>query len=213
MKNIILASIILSLSFLLSCNNLFEDEKLTDNKIEIVKEVVDVDHNKTTFTIEQGLAFVMQTQKVLGKNLMAAIKSKGTNHALEFCKAEAFPLTDSMAIALNVHIKRVTDKPRNANNQANVHEMLYIEKAKELLEKGIGVKPEMTEVDGNTFAYYPILTNQACMQCHGAQNTEILSPTLLHIKELYPEDKAVDYKINELRGIWVVEMINDAEEK
>ncbi len=44
------------------------------------------------------------------------------------------------------------------------------------------------------------------MQCHGDPETDILPETYTKIKELYPEDKAIGYIENELRGIWVVEM-------
>jgi len=74
------------------------------------------------------------------------------------------------------------------------------------MAKGEKIKPEMTETNGKMVGYYPIMTNQICMQCHGNQDTEVLSETLLQINKLYPNDKGIDYKINELRGIWVVEM-------
>ena len=111
-----------------------------------------------------------------------------------------------MALALNIQIKRVSDKPRNPNNKANKLESAYISKSKEFLAKGEKIKPKMTETNGKMVGYYPIMTNQICMQCHGNQETEVLSETLLQINKLYPNDKGIDYKINELRGIWVVEM-------
>jgi len=45
-----------------------------------------------------------------------------------------------------------------------------------------------------------------CMQCHGKANEEILPETLTKLTKFYPADKAQGYDINELRGIWVVEM-------
>ena len=45
-----------------------------------------------------------------------------------------------------------------------------------------------------------------CMQCHGKINTEIKAQTLKKINDLYPNDLAVGYEVNLLRGIWVVEM-------
>ncbi len=50
------------------------------------------------------------------------------------------------------------------------------------------------------------MTNQMCMQCHGETNTEVLTNTLSKINTLYPDDKAMGYKVGELRGIWVVEL-------
>jgi hypothetical protein len=45
-----------------------------------------------------------------------------------------------------------------------------------------------------------------CLQCHGKPNVDINEATLGQIEKLYPNDKAVGYGLNELRGIWVVEM-------
>ncbi|WP_338769735.1 hypothetical protein WAF17_10435 [Bernardetia sp. ABR2-2B] len=55
----------------------------------------------------------MQTKGVLGKNLLGAINSKGTEHAVSFCSTKAIHLTDSMAVALNAYVKRVSNKNIN----------------------------------------------------------------------------------------------------
>lgn len=193
---------------LLGCNNSSEGDSIKDSNVKTYQEEVkDNSDNKNDLTsLEQGLNFAMQTQKVLAENLINEINTKGTVHALNFCSAKAYTLTDSMALALNVRIKRVSDKPRNPNNKANKQEAAYITKSKEFLAKGENIKPEMSETNGKMVGYYPITTNQVCMQCHGNRDTEVLSETLLQIENLYPNDKGIDYKINELRGIWVVEM-------
>jgi Protein of unknown function (DUF3365) len=54
--------------------------------------------------------------------------------------------------------------------------------------------------------YYPILTNAMCLQCHGKPNVDISITTLDKIHALYPDDRATGYVVNELRGLWVVEM-------
>ncbi len=194
MKKVILNSLILSALVLMSCNRSNnEKNQQSDNMNELL-------------ALEQGANFARQTQKVLGKNLIEAISSKGIENALTFCSHQAYPLTDSMAVVLNAQIKRVSDKSRNPKNIANEQELAYINKSKELLSKGEEIKPEITEANGKMIAYYPILTNQLCLQCHGNPNTQVLPNTLSQIEKLYPEDKALGYKINELRGIWVIEM-------
>ncbi|HBY68813.1 MAG TPA: cytochrome c family protein, partial [Flavobacteriaceae bacterium] len=55
----------------------------------------------------------------------------------------------------------------------------------------------------NTF-YYPITTNSMCLQCHGIPNKTIQPEVLTTIIDLYPNDKAIGYNINEVRGIWVL---------
>ena len=54
--------------------------------------------------------------------------------------------------------------------------------------------------------YYPIITNQSCLQCHGNTKKDIKPKVLEKIDLLYPKDLAINYKNNELRGIWVIEM-------
>jgi hypothetical protein len=164
---------------------------------------------KTTPTgsyAEIGSSYAMQTKAVLGKNLMKAIQEKGTDNALEFCHERAYPLTDSMSQALQVAIKRVSDKPRNPNNQANEKELKSIETFKQQLAKGEKITPIVDKNEGLITAYYPIETNKMCLQCHGKALEDIKLSTLEKIKEKYPEDKAKGYKENELSGIWVVAM-------
>ena len=208
MKKLILINILISFLIFMSCNNSNEVKETKVNKvISNQDEKKSISENTNDLTLlETGQSFAVQTQEILAKNLLNAINTKGTEHALSFCNEKAYPLTDSMALVVNAHIKRVSDKTRNPKNLANKEESAYIKKSKELLAKGENIKPEITEIDGKSVGYYPIITNKMCMQCHGNPNTEILTNTRSKIKNLYPNDKAVGYKINELRGIWVVEM-------
>ncbi|NBC04395.1 MAG: DUF3365 domain-containing protein [Bacteroidetes bacterium] len=160
---------------------------------------------------QKGGEFVETTQKVLASNLIGAIQEKGTEGALEFCNIQAIPLTDSMAVELQAHIKRVTDQPRNPDNAANESELEYIRSAKSDLSEGNEVTPAIQYANGKVIGYYPIITNQLCMQCHGNENSQINQATLEKLKTLYPDDQATGYDVGELRGIWVVEMEEQSE--
>lgn len=155
---------------------------------------------------ELGLEYAMGTKAVLGKNLMGAIKSKGTPHAVDFCNTRAYPLTDSMAKEYNVSIKRVSDKPRNPSNVANEAEIAFINVLHERIENGEELGSKVSEFNGKMVGYYPIETNAMCMQCHGTPEADIEKLTQAKIKEKYPNDKAIGYGANQIRGIWVVEM-------
>lgn len=159
----------------------------------------------TMSDLERGQQLAMKSKAVLGKNLMGTIKKSGTDAALEFCNERAYPLIDSMATFLNAKIKRVSDKPRNENNVANEQELLYINQTIAKLAKGEKIKGEIHQENGSNVAYYPITTNDMCLQCHGTPKEQIKESTLSLLSQLYPKDKAVAYKANELRGIWVVE--------
>lgn len=156
--------------------------------------------------LETGLKFAMQTKGVLGKNLMQAIQNKGVVQAVEFCSTRALPLTDSVALALNAHIKRVSDKNRNPQNAANAEELAYILAAKKAIAKGEKPQPQLKEYQGRQIGYYPITMDKMCLQCHGSKDQDISPETQRKISGLYPQDKATGFALNELRGIWVVEM-------
>lgn len=152
--------------------------------------------------LEEGKKLALQTKSILGKNLMMSVKEKGPAGAVEFCNERAIHLTDSMAQELNAKIKRVTDKPRNANNRANETELDYIAE----LKLGNNKKGITREVNNKIIGYYPIETNDMCMKCHGDKEKQINQKTHLKISELYPQDEATGYSPNQIRGIWVVEM-------
>lgn len=155
---------------------------------------------------ELGREYAMGTKAVLGKNLMGAIKAKGTPHAVDFCNTRALPLTDSMAKHYNVSIKRVSDKPRNPSNVANEAEIAFINVLHKRIANGEELGSKVSEIDGKMVGYYPIETNAMCLQCHGTPEKDIEKLTQNKIKEKYPKDKATGYGVNEIRGIWVVEM-------
>ncbi|MFC3812196.1 Tll0287-like domain-containing protein [Lacihabitans lacunae] len=164
------------------------------------------DNSEEKLYLDLGKNIAASTQAVLGKNLMIAMAKGGPEYALEFCNSKAIPLTDSMAIEHKTAIKRVSDKARNPLNEANKLEKSIIVSIKEQLNKGDTPKPEIREVKGKMVAYYPIVTNAMCLQCHGKVNETVQQKTFEKINDFYPNDKATGYTVNQLRGLWVVEM-------
>ncbi|WP_289044478.1 DUF3365 domain-containing protein [uncultured Olleya sp.] len=153
---------------------------------------------------ERGLKYALTTKAVLGKNLMGTIQKKGTLEALAFCNEKAYPLTDSMSVVHNASIKRVSDKPRNQNNLANKKELTYINSFKNDIKNNTEPKPIVDVLEDKVQVYYPIKTNAMCLQCHGKPNQDIKRPTLKSLANLYPDDKAVGYDLNQVRGIWSI---------
>jgi hypothetical protein len=182
---------------LISCNQ--KDASKTDHNAEIeVKKEINY--------LEVGKELALETKSNLGQNLARAITEKGPEGAVEFCNIKAIPITDSMSLLLGAKIKRVSDQPRNPDNQANDVELAYIKKWKNAHANGVDLPPMITEVDQKKIGYYPIITNPMCMQCHGTPGKDINLATLAKIKNLYSTDKATGYNLEELRGIFVVEM-------
>ncbi len=153
---------------------------------------------------EIGLNYVMETQQLLGQNLIGAIQQDGLLHALEFCNIEAIPLTKQMEEKHGAVIKRVSDKNRNPNNAANEEELHYIAHFQKEIEAGKDPRPVVLPQGNKTRFYYPIITNAMCLQCHG-KPVRIDVDVLEKINLLYPNDLATGYEENEVRGIWSIE--------
>lgn len=147
---------------------------------------------------------VNKAKAELGKNLLNAISSKGAAYAVGFCSEKALLLTDEMSKHYNVSLKRVSDRPRNQANLANDEELTVIKNFKTQLEKKEKLTPSFRETENQFIGYFPIETNQMCIQCHGKKDTDIHSSVYENILKNYPEDKAFGYSENQIRGIWTV---------
>lgn len=161
-------------------------------------------NNQSLTNEEKGLKFALGTKAELGKNLMGTIQKKGTIAAIEFCNVKAYPLTDSMSVVYNANIKRVSNKPRNPENMANLKELQHIETFKKVIADNKEPEPILEETDDVVNFYYPITTNTMCLQCHGIPNKELDSEAYKTIKVLYPKDMAIGYDVNQVRGIWSI---------
>ncbi|MDX1754124.1 MAG: DUF3365 domain-containing protein [Salinimicrobium sediminis] len=153
---------------------------------------------------DRGLKIALETKQLLGQNLMGAIQKEGTLHALEFCNVEAMPLTASMAEKYNASVQRVSDKYRNPQNQATPEEAELIDLFTEQINAGKDPQPVLIPENGTTRFYYPIVTKSMCLQCHGKPG-DIEPQVKEKILKLYPQDKAIGYTENEVRGIWKIE--------
>jgi cytochrome c553 len=157
---------------------------------------------------EKGKTMAIATKKELGKNLMKAISEKGTAGAVEFCNLRALPITAEKEKEFNATIKRASDKPRNPLNKANAREKEIILKYKSNLANNETPEAIVDKNEASFDFYYPITTNDMCLQCHGEVGKQVTKETYKTIKLKYPEDLAVNYGVNEIRGIWHIEFQN-----
>lgn len=151
-----------------------------------------------------GMEYAKAAQNQLGKSLVRALTEKGSSGAIEYCHTQATKLTDSVSVMNNAIIKRVSDKPRNPQNLANEEELGYISYFKKLIAAGKTPKPIVKKDKGEIHFVYPIKTNAMCLQCHGKPNEQIVPATLKTLNDLYPQDEAVGYAENQVRGIWSI---------
>ena len=189
MKTRIYLTLAVSGMFLVQCS------KETGNKGVLPKEIIP----QKQLTKADFKKIAEETKKNLVTNLTQKISEKGAENALEFCNVNAIPLTKQLEDQHDVTIKRVSDKNRNPDNAANETERKYIDFFKEQLV----LKQKLEAKFDNGVFYAPITTNSMCLQCHGSEK-DIKPETLAKIKSLYPNDKAIGYQENEMRGLMVI---------
>ncbi len=154
----------------------------------------------------QGLQAAMQTKGALGGQLMQAIEAGGPEGAVAFCNTRAIPITEEMSTRLGMEVTRVSDRPRNPDNAADEEELAIIAQFRDALARGAEPLPEVREHHDKVVGYYPIVTSDMCLKCHGTEGRDISPATQAVIDSSYPQDLATGYGENQLRGLFVVTM-------
>ncbi len=136
----------------------------------------------------------------LSGELGRAMAEGGPTHAIPFCSTEAGSLTAGVAEEHGVGLMRLSDRPRNPDQRATGEDLAALETMRE--ER----KPEVAwEEDGTAVVRLPIvINNPICLNCHGGD--EVAGETHRVLSELYPEDEATGYSMEDLRGIWRIEL-------
>lgn len=153
-----------------------------------------------TDRLDEGRRIALATKAALGKRLMAKMKEGGPLHAIEFCTLHALPITDSVAQAEGVEVRRISDKPRNPLNAADQRERMLLESWKAVHAEGKEISAELQVRGNRVLGYYPIITEEKCMACHGIPGPELA----VRLQDLYPQDQATGYEVNQVRGAFRV---------
>jgi maleate cis-trans isomerase len=185
MKNLfVIFGLALSL-LLIGCNS---EEKKYDYTQEDVKELKNI---AAEFSGE------------LKSALMNEIRDGGIEAAVSVCSDTAQKLTHRIAEENGVDIKRVSFKTRNKLNNPDEYQKEILSRFQSMKDAGnftdTTAVVETIEIDGEQYISFmkPIETMPLCLNCHGKNIDEEIAEI---IKEKYPEDEAVGYGNDELRG-------------
>jgi hypothetical protein len=156
--------------------------------------------------LKKGEAIAKLTQGELLKNVSQAIGSGGPVYAIEFCNLKAMELKDSLSIANNATIQRISTKYRNPlDKPSNEREQQQLAVYQQAHLQGDVLHPELYILDDRVEYYQAITINSgACLLCHGDPGGQIASETLEAIRENYPEDLATGYEMHDFRGAWKI---------
>ena len=169
---------------------------------------VQPEDKEMTEVIKIGKESAKKLGQTLGKNMKAHMKSGGPLDALNFCLNEADTLTQSVNKTLDADVKakRVSMRSRSAANLPNESEKKVLESLETLQQAGVTLPKYLVQkVAPKEFKFYkPIVIDKGvCLKCHGNLEEGKLKST---IEARYPQDKAVGYKMNDLRGAIVVDI-------
>ena len=147
-----------------------------------------------------GKAVTDSIQSLLIQNVGNQINTGGILQAISYCNAKALPLTQSLSQEYNIVLERLAEKNRNPINN------LKTSLDQEIWNKIIDFPEGMVAKDkeGKHYYYRPIkIGMESCLQCHGKKE-QLVSKVRDTISFYYPEDKAVDFAIGDLRGMWKI---------
>lgn len=165
-----------------------------------------------TFTDSIRQMLLNRGRKIAGKakvalliELKKALKEGGYENAIGFCSNRALAIMDSIGKTEQVMIKRLAKKNRNPYNAMLGKDSIIFKSfvIQNLTSNYVPAQVSWDE-EGRPVYYKPIVTESACLNCHGNPDTDIQPGVLEKINEFYPEDKAVDFKIGYLRGMFAI---------
>jgi len=159
---------------------------------------------------QEGIKYIKMLGKTLKTHLQAEMKADKTGRkAMEFCTIRADELTQEINSKLpkGATVRRTALKRRGTNNKPDALDVAMMQSIMADMNKtnvNLG-KPLMVETVSSHRVYKPLFVVPACMKCHGNEKT--INPEVQKlIAKSYPTDKAVDFKLGDLRGVIVAEM-------
>ncbi len=163
-------------------------------------------------TVEQD-AWLAQARQVatelvafIGGELKRAFEISGPLRAIMVCKYSVPEISSSLARRTGWRVTRVSLRPRNPTlGMADHWEQGVLEYFDRLVERGeaaenLEFQQVVKEQDGSYYRYMKALpTGGLCLSCHGLKSE--LSPAVIgQLASEYPHDRAVGYKVGDVRG-------------
>ena len=173
--------------------------------ITVISNSETVETNNSVI-LNEAKNLLKETAKQYKNTLIQGLQYNNLEKALKYCNKEVEQLV-SKDNEKGFTIKRVSLRPRNNNNYPNIYEKEILEKFNKLsLEDNKDLVLEHSEIikdeNNNKFAYVKaIRIKEVCLNCHGSN---ISSDLKKEIQKLYPDDKAINYKLNDIRGAFVM---------
>ena len=150
----------------------------------------------------------------LRSQLAAAIKSGGMVSALGLCQTISPDLVTSANDEFGFETGRTALRLRNPENAPDEWELKVLQQFQSQIAAGtdpakLEFAETVTTAEGDKLFRYikPIMTADMCLGCHG---TDVKPDVKAEIARYYPEDKAMGFKLGELRGAFsLVQLVEE----
>lgn len=160
---------------------------------------------------QEAKSAIMKMGGALKSHMKQNMKAGGPEQAAGFCLEEASGIAKEVNAAYpkGISVKRVSLKYRNPANKPTVDEAEVLKQIQSDVDAHKTVpKMIVKEVAKNSYKVYkPIFMSKGiCLTCHGdAQTRDSEAYKLIQAK--YPHDKAIGYKKDDFRGVFVVTIV------
>ncbi|SDY22775.1 Tll0287-like domain-containing protein [Hymenobacter psychrophilus] len=146
-----------------------------------------------------GDSLTRTAERELRQVLADKLAAGGVAAALPFCRPTQLPRTDSLAKTLQATLSRVSSRPRNPANQAQLT-------AAELNPADTARQVARPSQEVFTYQRPLVLNDQLCLRCHGEVGQDIAAADYALIKQQYPQDQATGYQLGQVMGAWRVSL-------
>ncbi|GAB1443855.1 DUF3365 domain-containing protein [Ignavibacteriales bacterium] len=149
--------------------------------------------------------------KELKSILVVEMKKGGPENALNVCSDTAQEFAKTYSVKKGMTVRRVSFMNRNEANVPDDAEVMWLKecenmmKAENFNKDTLFFRVERTANSRTLHLAKPILLAEECVVCHGTEE-QIPKNIKKLIVEKYPDDKAVNFKPGDLRGLVTVKM-------
>lgn len=160
---------------------------------------------------QEAKTAIMKMGKTLKSHMKQNMKAGGPVQAAKFCsqKAKEIEKQVNASYEKGIHVKRISLQYRNPADKPTADEAKVLQELHATFNaKNAVPKMIVKEVGKNHYKVYkPIFINKGvCLTCHGT--SDVRDPQAYKMIQVkYPHDKAVGYKMGDLRGAFVVDIV------
>jgi hypothetical protein len=166
---------------------------------------------ETTDLLAEHKKVIGELASSLQAQLLDAMASDGPVAAISVCQEVAPKIAAELAQDSGISVKRTSLKIRNLDNAPDEWELSVLEQFEQRKAEGEDIatmqySAEVVNDEGQKVLRYmkAMPFAKACLTCHGS---EIATPIVQQLDELYPQDNARDFEVGDIRGAFSTQQV------